>query len=267
MEAGTRSILFPPIGQRSVSIELGDYMREAVCDFTAQIVDVLYAVTIILRDCRTIWLRPLTLVACFAMLLITVSPQLYAQVAPPLLHQTNLYTLLPDGTKSLSLMLNQPIGIDFEFDVGVCRGCGTFDGSNGLMYGYYLFKAQWPGASSVSTFGNTGCQWWDGGQPIESGYYTSYAYFSTPGTKSVTFSVTPCTAGALGASKTVTFKIGPGLVDPGAAALLPGSTKVISTPDDVVLNSRPIMGVSADGVSLALLEIPMANVGDSVTPK
>lgn len=186
-----------------------------------------------------------------------------------------LFTLLPSGPTP-TLMLNQPIGISVWFTVAQCLSpdaCPnvSFQSGFGWMSANYSFKAVWTGASQVDTYTNPGnCVSWTAWDLLtETGEFSTYAYFSSPGTKSVTITATPCAPFpdylATPVSKTFTFTVGGGLLDPGYEALAPGSNLVATSPDNVLTNSRPVMGVAADGVSLALAAIPTPNVGDSVS--
>ena len=81
-------------------------------------------------------------------------------VIPPYYYVTSIYTLLPDGTKSPILLLNQNIGVDITFEPGWCDPaniCTDLQASDGWRVGPYSFHAAWTGGAQVTNLGNDVC--------------------------------------------------------------------------------------------------------------
>lgn len=184
---------------------------------------------------------------------------------------SGVYTLTPDGHQSPILLLNQPIGMNINFSAANCPNelyCAPQQ--IGVVPTVASFQFDAPGATiSSSGTGVCGDANTYGMQVAELGghapLFAAYFYYSTPGTKTVTISATDCQGGGTLATLQVTFTIGAALFDPIPADLSPGSAAISLNPETLVSNGRPIVGVAADGVSLALLRIPAVNAGDSFT--
>jgi pimeloyl-ACP methyl ester carboxylesterase len=185
-----------------------------------------------------------------------------------------VYTLMPDGTQSPVLQLNQPIGMTIYFTAANCPNTIYCSAQGiGVVQTTASFHVDAPGTSRTSTSGTDVCGPATlAGNPPQfaelSGAapnFAAYFYYSTPGTKTVTITANDCTNGGILAKKLVTFNIGAALFDPIPGDLSPGSAAVSINADTLVSNGRPIVGVAADGVSLALLKIPAVNAGDPFT--
>jgi len=235
--------------------------------------------------------RPIKQFGILIALLGVLSQSTSAQSAlPPRIGVQNIFTLMPDGSQNPVLLLNQSIGMSVYFVGDWCDPtvCTDRQGSDGWKYLPVAFHVDAPGASQTDAANSgidkcgigTGSGLWAGAgiftnQVAELGgvtpFFGFYAQYATPGTKSWTITAYAC-ASAGGpettqvlAQKVVTFTIGAVLFDPVPADLTPGSATITTNPDTLAASATAIQGVAADGVSLALVEIPTANVGDSVT--